>query len=85
MIFLHCSLLRYWINTTRGYLDLLNSSLFPWVDITLGADTSRSAQAMAAINALRARYPGHDPFAGLDGLGGKMLLLRHAAVIVLKC
>lgn len=62
------SLLRYWINTSRGHLDFLDSPLFPWVDTMVGADTSRSAQATAAINALRARYPGHDPLAGLDGV-----------------
>lgn len=62
------ALFRYWINTTRGYLDFLDSPMFPWVDVTLGADTSRSAQAKAAIKALRDRYPGHDPLARLDGL-----------------
>jgi hypothetical protein len=62
------ALLRYWINTTRGYLDFLDSPMFPWVDITIDADTSRGAQATAAINALRARLPGNDPLAGLDGL-----------------
>jgi hypothetical protein len=62
------ALLRYWINTSRGYLDFLDSPLFPWVDIMVGADTSRGAQATAAINALRARFPDHDPLAGLDGL-----------------
>lgn len=62
------ALLRYWINTTRGYLDFLDSSLFPWVDISIGADTRRGAQAVAAINALRARFPGSDPLAGYDGL-----------------
>lgn len=35
------ALLRFWINTSRGYLDFLDSPLFPWVDITIGADTSR--------------------------------------------
>lgn len=62
------ALFRYWINTTRGHLDFLDSPMFAWVDITLGSDTSRGAQATAAINALRARYPGHDPLAGLAGL-----------------
>lgn len=62
------ALLRYWINTSRGHLDFLDSPLFPWVDTMVGADTSRSAQATAAINALRARFPDHDPLAGLDGV-----------------
>ena len=62
------ALLRYWINTTRGYLDFVDSPMFPWVDVMVGADTSRGAQATAAINALRARSPGRDPLAGLDGL-----------------
>jgi hypothetical protein len=62
------SLFRYWQNTTRGHLDFIDSSMFPWVDIVLGADTSRGAQATAAINALRAAFPNPDPLAGLDGL-----------------
>ncbi len=62
------ALLRYWINTSRGYLDFVDSPMFPWIDITVGADTSRGAQAVAAINALRARFPGSDPLAGLEGL-----------------
>ncbi len=62
------ALLKYWSNTTRGYLDFLDSPLFPWVDMTLGADTGRVAQATAAIAALRARFPDPDPLAGLDGL-----------------
>lgn len=62
------ALLRYWINTSRGYLDFLDSPLFPWVDINIDADTSRGAQAKAAIDALRTRFPEHDPLAGLDGL-----------------
>jgi hypothetical protein len=62
------SLFRYWQNTTRGHLDFIDSSMFPWVDIMLGADTSRAAQATAAINALRAAFPNPDPVAGLDGL-----------------
>lgn len=62
------ALFRYWINTSRGYLDFLDSPLFSWVDSIIGADTSRGAQAIAAINALRARFPGQDPLAGLDGL-----------------
>jgi hypothetical protein len=62
------ALLKYWINTSRGYLDFIDSPLFPWVDMSIGADTGRVAQAKAAIDALRARYPGHDPLAGLDAL-----------------
>ncbi len=62
------SIFRYWQSTTRGYLDFLDSSMFPWVDITLGADTSRDAQATAAVNALRAAFPNPDPLAGLGGL-----------------
>jgi len=62
------ALLKYWIDTTRGHLDFLDSPMFPWVDITLGADTSRGAQATAAVDALRARLPDPPPLAGLDGL-----------------
>lgn len=67
------ALLRYWSNTSRGYLDFVDSPMFPWVDIVVGADTSRAAQATAAINALRARFPDHDPLAGLD----KLVVLSH--------
>jgi hypothetical protein len=69
------AVLRYWRNTTRGYLDFVDSSMFPWVDITLGADTSRGAQATAAVNALRAKFPNPDPLAGLDGL----VVITHPA------
>lgn len=62
------SLFRFWRNTTRNHLDFLDSPLFPWIDITLGADTSRGAQAKAAVDALRARFPDPPPLAELDGL-----------------
>lgn len=62
------SVLRYWGDTTSGHLDFLDSPMFPWVDITLGADTSRGAQATAAINALRSAFPNPEPLAGLAGL-----------------
>lgn len=51
------ALLRFWENTTRGYLNFVDSSMFPWVDMTIGPDTSRAAQARAAVDALRARFP----------------------------
>jgi hypothetical protein len=73
------ALLKYWINTSRGYLDFIDSPLFPWVEITIGADTGRVAQAQAAIDALRARFPGHDPLAGLDGL----VVLSHPGTRVM--
>ncbi len=67
------SVLRYWGNTTRNHLDFVDSPMFPWVDTTIGADTGRVAQATAAINALRARFPDPEPLAGLDGL----IVLTH--------
>jgi hypothetical protein len=73
------ALLKYWINTSRGYLDFIDSPLFPWVDMSIGADTGRVAQAKAAIDALRARYPGHDPLAGLDAL----VVLSHPGTRVM--
>jgi hypothetical protein len=73
------ALLKYWINTSRGYLDFIDSPLFPWVEMTIGADTGRVAQAKAAIDALRARFPGHDPLAGLDGL----VVLSHPGTRVM--
>ncbi|MEU1428171.1 hypothetical protein ABZ412_13955 [Nocardia sp. NPDC005746] len=62
------AVLKYWINTTRGHLDFIDSPMFPWVDVTLGADTSRAAQAKAAVDALLAKFPDPNPLAGLDGL-----------------
>ena len=37
------AVLRFWEDTTRGYLDFVDSSMFPWVDMTIGTDTSRDA------------------------------------------
>jgi hypothetical protein len=62
------ALVKYWHETTARHLDFLDSPMFPWVDITLGADTSRGAQAKAAIDAVRARFPDPPPLDGLDGL-----------------
>ncbi|MFI9255447.1 hypothetical protein [Streptomyces sp. NPDC053069] len=62
------ALLRFWENTTRGHLDFVDSSMFPWVDMTMGTDTSRDAQARAAVDALRARFPNPPEWPGLNGL-----------------
>jgi hypothetical protein len=62
------SVFRYWANTSRNHLDFVDSPMFPWVKMTLGADTSREAQAKAAVDALRARFPDPEPLAGLNGL-----------------
>jgi len=62
------ALLRFWEDTTRGYLDFEDSSMFPWVDMTVGADTSRAAQARAAIDALKARFPNPPEWPHLNGL-----------------
>jgi hypothetical protein len=62
------SVMRYWSDTTGGWLDFVDSAMFPWVDITVtAADTSRVTQAMRAFAALRAANPGFDPLAGFDG------------------
>src|SRR5688572_8344745 len=62
------SVFRYWLNTTRNFLDFIDSPMLPWIDMTLGADTGRGKQAVAAIDALRTKFPDPDPLAGLDGL-----------------
>jgi hypothetical protein len=62
------SVLRYWEDTTRGHLDFVDSSLLPWVLVSLGDDVSRGTQAELAIDALRAKFPDHDPLAGFDGV-----------------
>lgn len=67
------SVMRYWANTTRNHLDFVDSPMFPWVDVTIGADTGRVAQATAAVDALRAAFPDPPPLAGLDGL----IVLTH--------
>ena len=62
------SVLRYWADTTDGWLDFLDSAMFPWVDISIAAaDMSRVTQAQRAFDALRAANPGFDPLAGFDG------------------
>lgn len=62
------SVFAHWADTTRGHFDFVDSALLPWVTVTLGADTSRVAQAQAAVDALRAADPGHDPIGRFDGL-----------------
>lgn len=62
------AVLRFWGDTTRGYLDFQDSTMFPWVDMTIGTDTSRAAQGRAAIDALRARFPDPPEWPHLDGL-----------------
>ncbi|MFD3843041.1 hypothetical protein ACFWWC_43515 [Streptomyces sp. NPDC058642] len=67
------AVLRFWENTTRGHLDFVDSMMFPWVDMTIGTDTSRAAQARAAVDALRARFPDPPEWPGLNGL----IVLTH--------
>ncbi|MGY3379455.1 hypothetical protein ACVWYS_001412 [Arthrobacter sp. TE12231] len=62
------SVFSYWESTSCGYLDFVDSALMPWVKISVGADTGRQAQADAAIGAVRAKFPAHDPLAGFDGV-----------------
>ena len=62
------AVLRFWEDTTRGYLDFEDSTMFPWVDMTVGADTSRAAQARAAVDALKARFPNPPEWPHLNGL-----------------
>jgi FG-GAP-like repeat len=62
------SVLRFWSDTTGGFLDFVDSAMFPWVDVTLTAGhTSRNDQAVAAFAALRRLDPNRDPLAGFDG------------------
>ena len=43
---------NYWTNVTDGYLDFVGSTLFPWVDIQIGADdVSRETQCARAYEA----------------------------------
>ncbi|MDY0746437.1 hypothetical protein SNE35_18135 [Paucibacter sp. R3-3] len=68
------SVLRYWQETSGNYFDFTGSSMMPWVDIAINpAATDRVSQAKAAMAALRAAHPGHDPLAGFDGI----LVITH--------
>lgn len=52
----------YWESVTRGHLDFVDSSLMPWVDITLAAgETRRDVVAQRAYDALAARNGGRVP------------------------
>ncbi|WP_344012220.1 hypothetical protein [Streptomyces thermospinosisporus] len=62
------ALLRFWEDTSHGHLDFVDSPMFPWVDSVIGNDTSRLAQARAAVDALRARFPDPPEWPGLSGL-----------------
>lgn len=49
------SVLNYWENVTDGYLDFVDSALFPWVDINIGVDdVSRETQCARAFEATKA-------------------------------
>lgn len=61
------SVLQYWSDTTHGYFDFTGSALMPWQDVAF-AQTDRTSQAKAAIQALRDANPGFDPLAGFDGV-----------------
>ncbi len=51
----HHAVLEYWSYNTYGYLDFINSALFPWVDITITADdVSRETQVAKAYDAVKA-------------------------------
>jgi hypothetical protein len=52
------SVMRYWSDTTGGWIDFVDSAMFPWVDITVpAADTSRGKQAQLAFAAPSRRQP----------------------------
>jgi hypothetical protein len=60
----HHSLFNYWSFNTYGYLDFLDSALFPWVDISvMAADVSRGTQVAKAYDATKAINNNND----LDG------------------
>jgi hypothetical protein len=71
------SLFRYWSDTTEHFLDFIDSPMFPWVDIQLGADISRNTVTRQAIAALRAKFPDPEPLKGLDGL----IVLVHPGLV----
>ncbi len=51
----HHAVLEYWSYNTYGYLDFINSALFPWVDISITADdVSRETQVKKAYDAAKA-------------------------------
>jgi len=51
----HSSVLNYWASVTDGHLNFVGSTMFPWVDITMGADdVSRETQCARAFEATMA-------------------------------
>ncbi|MGV0742881.1 hypothetical protein [Mycolicibacterium sp. XJ870] len=76
------SVFGFWEDSSYGYLDLSDFTMFEWLTVPLTADhltipdpannasavVRRVIQAEIAIDALRARHPDGDPLAGLDGL-----------------
>src|SRR4030066_84355 len=61
------SVFNYWSYNTEGYLDFVDSAMFPWVDITIPAtDTSRDTQISKAYEATK-RLNDNQDLVGFDG------------------
>ena len=69
------SILNYWETVTDSYLQFEGSSLMPWVDITLGTDTTRGTQVAKAYAAASAL-----PGAVMDGFDGFVVLTHPGTV-----
>src|SRR5215218_5716497 len=69
------SILNYWETVTDSYLRFEGSSLMPWVDITLGTDTTRGTQVAKAYTATSAL-----PGAVMDGFDGFVVLTHPGTV-----
>lgn len=71
------SVLNYWEAVTDSYLQFDGSSLMPWVDVDLGADTSRENQVAKALAASKLL-----PGAVLDGFDGFVVISLPGTVTV---
>lgn len=73
------AVLEYWRDVTTDYLDFVDSAVMPWVDIQVGADTSRATVANLTIDALRNKFPGRDP---LEGFSGVVVLVNPGTMVI---
>ena len=71
------AVLDYWETVTDGYLQFAGSTLLPWVDVELGADTSRENQ-VAKAHAATAALPG----VNLAGFNGFIVLSLPGTVTI---
>ncbi|MFZ0546678.1 MAG: hypothetical protein WAM60_14625 [Candidatus Promineifilaceae bacterium] len=73
------SVLNYWTDNTQGYLDFVDSVMFPWVKISMSADDiSRETQAKRAYEATKKLNGDKE----LDGFDGFVVLTMPGQLVV---